>query len=334
MSVASKNPFALLDAEDSSRPETPAASKAPAAPQPSAPGASANRNQQKTRGGPAARGGKYYARGGGKQGPRDSAPVNEDTPVPEGKKFEGGRGGRGGARGRGARGRGGQRFDRHSQTGRTDSQKKVHQGWGGDEASTELKAEEGAVADAAADSGAAAEWGADAAAPADWAAPTDGDAAVPAAEGDAKPEGRPRREREPEEEDNTLTLDQYLAQQKEKDTVIPKLQGTRQANEGQDDAFKDAVALTKNEEEEAYFAGKTKSAPKAKAKKEEKVYLEIDARFERPDRGGRGRGRGGDRGGDRGRGGGERRGRGARPPRQNGAPTPNVDDQNAFPSLA
>lgn len=337
MSVASKNPFALLDAEDSSRPATPAASKAQAAPQQSAQAPAANRNQQqKSRGGPAARGGKYYARGGANKGPRDSAPVNEDVPVPEGKKFEGGRGGRGGARGRGGRGRGGQRFDRHSQTGRTDSQKKVHQGWGGDEATTELKVEEGAVADAAADTGAAADWGADSSAPADWSAPADGDAAVPAAEGDAKPEGR-RREREPEEEDNTLTLEQYLAQQKEKDTIVPKLQGGRQANEGQDDAFKDAVALNKNEEEETYFAGKTKSAPKAKAKKEEKVYLEIDARFERPDRGGRGRGRGGDRGGERGgeRGRGERRGgRGGRPPRQNGAPAPNVDDQNAFPSLA
>lgn len=100
MSVASKNPFALLDgeyrpfdrliypssyptsAEDSSRPATPPASKVPAAPQ--AP-AAANRGQQKTRGGPAARGGKYYPRGG-KPGPRDSAPVNEDVPVPEGKK--------------------------------------------------------------------------------------------------------------------------------------------------------------------------------------------------------------------------------------------------------
>ena len=104
MSVASKNPFALLDgmlccasspnlcsdhiisAEDSSRPATPAASKAQAAPQQAAQAPAANRNQQKTRGGPAARGGKYYPRGGGKQGPKDSAPVNEDGPVPEGKK--------------------------------------------------------------------------------------------------------------------------------------------------------------------------------------------------------------------------------------------------------
>jgi plasminogen activator inhibitor 1 RNA-binding protein len=82
---------------------------------------------------------------------------------------------------------------------------------------------------------------------------------------------------------------------------------------------------------------KSKSAPKARPKKEEKVYLEIEARFDRPERGGRGRGRGdrsdrgGDRGGDRGR------GRGSRGPkdggRQNGAASTNVDDQAAFPSL-
>lgn len=82
----------------------------------------------------------------------------------------------------------------------------------------------------------------------------------------------------------------------------------------------------------------TKSAPKARTKKEEKVFIEIDARFERP-RGGRG-GRGGDRGdrhgsgdrGDRGRGGrGRGRGRGA-----NGTtatPALDVDDQTAFPTL-
>lgn len=80
----------------------------------------------------------------------------------------------------------------------------------------------------------------------------------------------------------------------------------------------------------------SKAAPKARAKKEDKVFLEIDARFERPDRGGRGRGGrggGGDRG-DRGRG---SRGRGApRGGRQNGPSTPavNVDDQTAFPSLS
>jgi plasminogen activator inhibitor 1 RNA-binding protein len=62
-----------------------------------------------------------------------------------------------------------------------------------------------------------------------------------------------------------------------------------------------------------------------RAEKKEKVYIEIDARFDRPSRGGRGRGS------DRGR-----RGRGiARGSRANGAPAAvNVDDETAFPSLS
>ncbi|KAF4622844.1 hypothetical protein D9613_001846 [Agrocybe pediades] len=338
MSVATRNPFALLDDDAPSAPapvqkeETPAPAAAPAR-------GAAN---QKSRGGPASRGGKYYSRGG-KPSSKDATPVTEET---EGqKKFDGPA--REGGRGRGGRGRGGARggrgraYDRHSQTGKTDSDKKLHQGWGGDDGNTELKAESAAVVDAVAES-AANEWDAPASADA-WAntaAPENAvdawasnvEAGAPDAEG--KPE-RQRKEREPEEEDNTLTLDQYLAK-KQESAVIPKLEGTRKANDGAEDVFKDAVPLTKNEEEDAYFVGKTKSAPKPRAKKEEKVYLEIDARFERPDRGGRGRGRGGDRGGDRG---GEKRGaRGRGGPRggrqNNGAPAVNVDDQTAFPSLS
>jgi len=77
-----------------------------------------------------------------------------------------------------------------------------------------------------------------------------------------------------------------------------------------------------------------KAAPKQRAKKEEKVFIEIDGRFERPST--RGRGRGGDRGGsDRG-GRGARGGRGGRGGRANGASAPNisVDDETAFPSLS
>ena len=84
----------------------------------------------------------------------------------------------------------------------------------------------------------------------------------------------------------------------------------------------------------SHISHQTKSsAPKAKAKKEEKVFIEIDARFERPSRGGRGRG--GDRGGERGtrsRGRGGGRGRGGNGP--NAPATLNVDDEKAFPSLA
>ena len=64
-----------------------------------------------------------------------------------------------------------------------------------------------------------------------------------------------------------------------------------------------------------------------RAEKKEKVYLEIDARFDRPERGGRGRG-------DRGRGRGRDRG-GARRHGTNGTqPIVNVEDENAFPSLS
>ena len=81
----------------------------------------------------------------------------------------------------------------------------------------------------------------------------------------------------------------------------------------------------------------SKSTPKPRAKKEEKVYLEIDARFERPARGGRG-GRGGERGGERGfrggRGRGEGRGRGRGANGASASAPLNVDDETAFPSLS
>jgi plasminogen activator inhibitor 1 RNA-binding protein len=137
-----------------------------------------------------------------------------------------------------------------------------------------------------------------------------------------------------------LTLDQYLAQQKEKESAIPKLEGIRKANDGADDIWKNAVPLSKNEDEEAYYVGKTRNAPKARTKKEEKVYIEIDARFDRPERSrGRGRGDRSDRGGrgygdrERGHGG---RGRGGKTGRQdaNGpAPDVDVEDRVVFPSL-
>jgi plasminogen activator inhibitor 1 RNA-binding protein len=95
--------------------------------------------------------------------------------------------------------------------------------------------------------------------------------------------------------------------------------------------WKGAKELIKTEED-AYFVGKTKGAPKTRTRKEEKVYLEIDARFERPNtRGGRGRG---DRGGGEFRGGSTRdRGRSQR---SNGNTYGglNVADETAFPSLS
>jgi len=174
-------------------------------------------------------------------------------------------------------------------------------------------------------------WGAPAPAADDgWAAP------APAGDAAAEGEGRRGREREPEEPDNTLTLDQYFAQQKDKTlSAVPKLEARKVDSDGE--LWKDAIALQKrDEDEDAYFVGKqAKTAPKTRAPKAEKIFLEIDARFERPSRGGRG-GRGGERGGDRG---GDRGSRGARGSRgrgrANGPPTNlDVGDEKAFPSLA
>ena len=171
-------------------------------------------------------------------------------------------------------------FTTHTHT--SDSDKKVHQGWGGNDGNDEFNTEQAATVDATVESNndwstgpavtaadpaadwagtgttdaSADPWGATATTAADdWG--TSSDPAPAAAADSGKPEGRPRRDREPEEEDNTLTLSQYLAQQKEKESAIPKLENTRKANEGaSDDLWKDAVPLSKNEEEDAYFVGK------------------------------------------------------------------------------
>ena len=82
-----------------------------------------------------------------------------------------------------------------------------------------------------------------------------------------------------------------------------------------------------------------KTSSKPKAKKEEKVHIEIDGRFDRPSRG---RGRGGERGGrgegrGAGRGGGGGRGRGGghyQGSNGHANQAVNVDDESAFPSLS
>lgn len=326
MSVASFNPFAILG-EDGSRPSSPGPAtqkKEASTPQPSRAAAKSK--------GPASRAGRYYSRGG--KTPRDSAqdgreevPVgDENTPKKDGEVR-----GRGRGRDRGDRGRGrGRPFDKHSATGKTDSDKKIHQGWGGDEGGTELKAEEAGTTDAQAE-GAADGWDPvpidpwSAPAPADpWGAPAPEGDVTPAAEGDKGDDDRKPRDRDPTEEDNTISYEQYLAQLKET-SDIPKLEGVRGANEGAENTWGDVVEHKRNDDEQEYFVGKSKAQSKARAERKEKVYLEIDAHFERPSRGGRGRGdrgRGRNRGGDRGS-------------RANGGlTTVNVNDETAFPSLA
>ncbi|KAF8591871.1 hypothetical protein K439DRAFT_1643873 [Ramaria rubella] len=358
MSVATRNPFALLNDDDVGEPTPSAPSSEPAPP----PEPKAAPKDQK-RAGPASRGGRYYQRGGGAKNTARETQDNEAESAPrENRKSDSevrgrGRGGRGG-RGRGAGGRGRQ-YDRHSGT-LPDSDKKVNQGWGANEGTAELTAEQQGDADAVKDAtvDTSANWGGDtSAADNTWGATTD----TPAETGDTwggavtdnadnkdvavngtAPRESRRSDFKEEEEDNSLTLDEYLAQKaKAEGTAVPKIEAVRRANEGVDESlWKDAVPLSKAKEEDNYFVGKTKSAPKARAKKEEKVHIEIEARFERPDRG-RGRGgrggRGGDRGGDRPRGGGGRGRGGPRGGAHENVPAQqdvNVADQSAFPSLA
>src|SRR6266702_3803174 len=154
----------------------------------------------------------------------------------------------------------------------SDSDKKIHQGWGGDDGGAELKAEEAGTTDAQAEGATAAtdDWGASApaddpwgapppAAADDWGAPpAEGDNA-PAVEGEKGDDGRKPRERELEEEDNTISLDQYLAQLKDNTTAsVPKLDGVREANEGADNVWGDVTEHKRNEDEEAYYVGKVR----------------------------------------------------------------------------
>lgn len=152
----------------------------------------------------------------------------------------------------------------------SDSQKKVHQGWGGDRGDTELKDETNGANDATAGDA----WGAPATegwdATADTAAATGDGAADPwaepaaggAAEGEAKEEGkgaagedegRRRKRFEEEEDEGKMTLEEYRAKHAPSES-IPKLE-PRTAAEGSGEFFKDAKQLTKNEGD-AYFVGK------------------------------------------------------------------------------
>lgn len=266
----------------------------------------------------------------------------------------------------------------------SDTEKTVNAGWGADTGTAELGAEIQGAADATAEAGDG--WGTPAAGGENsgWDAPAADGGDAPAGEAkegaEGESEARRKRREEEEEEDNTLTFDQYQAQKRAAElAALPKLEGQRTV--GEHSEWKDAVQLLKEESEEVYFAGKvcsmfpalhrfnllvciltdhpthsilqTKSAPKAKAKKEEKVYIAIDlpppTREFRGGRGGDrgGRGRGGDRGGrgrggDRGDRGGRGGGRGRGGDREGGwgngrgsnQANVDVDDQSAFPSLS
>ncbi|KAF5102063.1 hypothetical protein D0Z00_000523 [Geotrichum galactomycetum] len=194
------------------------------------------------------------------------------------------------------------RPDRHSQTGKTDSEKKVHKGWGDDkkkaddEAAGEEIAKEEAAADAAEEAAA------------------------------------------PEEVDNSLTLEQYLEELKIKSAETETERSIRKANEGADDSKWKTSALEHKEQESFVPATKSKVL-KSKAKKE-KVIIDFEPVLGSPSserserRGGNDRG---PRGGDRrnARGGNGPRGGAARGARKPAAPSQSVNISNTdeFPVL-
>lgn len=95
-------------------------------------------------------------------------------------------------------------------------------------------------------------------APADpWGAPAPEGDVTPAAEGDKGDDDRKPRDRDPAEEDNTISYEQYLAQLKET-SDIPKLEGVRGANEGAENTWGDVVEHKRNDDEQEYYVGKVR----------------------------------------------------------------------------
>ena len=161
----------------------------------------------------------------------------------------------------------------------SDTQKKVHQGWGGDRGDTEYKDETQGAADASKETkesgdawgtggaGGGATGGWDSGAPAategetdPWAPPaTTENAEVGWGDNDAKggdaksPDGedKPKKRYDEEEDDNKITLDEYL-KKKAPIEAAPKLE----LRKVDGDAFKDAVALKKDADDNNYFVGK------------------------------------------------------------------------------
>ncbi|KAL7270315.1 hypothetical protein RUND412_006981 [Rhizina undulata] len=217
------------------------------------------------------------------EAPREHTRKEGDRPP----RVRGGRGDRGGRPGR-------REYDRHSATGKVDSEKKVEQAWGTNKAESEWADERAAehIADAT---------GAEAAE--DNTAPAEDAAAEPVAEAAAEPE-----------EEKQKTYDVYLAERAQRAAELGPPSEVRRPNEGSrvDKKWAAAKELSRKEEEEdAYFVGENKDRFRNRERKQ-KTFLDIEPRYVEPrearrggDRGGRGgrgdRGRGprGGRGGDR-----------------------------------
>lgn len=218
------------------------------------------------------------------------------------------------SRGRGGRGR---QYDRHSQTGRVDTDKQVNQGWGANrgEWDDERAGDDLAQQDAA---------GANAQDP----------NAVPASENPAAAEGETALETaEPELEEVVKTYDEYLAELAQRQADLgPPVEARRPNEGGSDKKWSTAKELSRKEEEGDYFVGESKDKSRNRERKTKNV-LDIEPHFIEPreaGRGGRGRGGRGGRGrGDRG----SRSDRGDQYRNRSTGDAVNIADPSAFPSL-
>ncbi|KAG5368849.1 hypothetical protein CJU90_1082 [Yarrowia sp. C11] len=195
------------------------------------------------------------------------------------------------------------RPDRRSQTGKSDSAKKVGKGWGDSK---------GKLADEKA-----------------------GDAI--ASKDEAEPETPV--EAPVEEPDNTKTLEEYLAEQKAATAKLASGRSVRQANAGAESKYSEASKLDKDEVADLVAGTKSKNI-RTRARKE-KVLLEIEPAFpvnreprgersERSERGPRDSNRGGKRGGRDEKRGGDKKGFRAQ---ERKAPSVNLSSASDFPAL-
>ncbi|KXS12167.1 hypothetical protein M427DRAFT_59697 [Gonapodya prolifera JEL478] len=344
--VMTTNPFALLDDDDDGAQVVaapkPAAKAAAAAPAP-APAKQESRADKAPREDRPRRGG-YGRRGAGGADNRDrNVPPRlarqENGEVREGGNFGDRENGRGGFRGRGRgfpktdrgrdvrggyRGRGRQ-FDRHSATGRVDSDKQeATGGWGAVGSETDGVPVESPVDLAPAESNTE-----QAAAPVEPEEPVEKTAEQLAREEELRKEEEERKKEE-EALAKQKTLEQYIA---ERDAQRASLESVakedRALNAGVDpNLLKSSKKFERKAEEDIFFAGKTKAtgAKPAEARtKEQKQVVDIDFRFTEEPRRGRGRG---DRPASSGRGRGAQGGRG-----RGDRGGVNVADASAFPSL-
>jgi len=258
-SVTSRNPFELLSEDvEEVKVSKQKASSEKTAKKPSAPKSASDKSRAKPNEARIRR--DYPARGGFKNLVARGAPeagdaARKDAPTSGGRGFErSGRGGNPRFRGRGGReapGRG-REFDRHSATGRRDTDKQVNQGWGHPGDQWEVSEQWGESKDTQNENK---------------------DQAGSEQEQDQQPSVP--------QEPVIKTLDQYYAELASK-TAKLSLPEPRRPNEGIDKSqIVDAVPLQKTDE--AYFPGKESSnKPKKSKDKPTKATIELEHRFSRP----------------------------------------------------